>query len=138
MDAPRAIARPSVEGKFLLLAGAKLHVRGVTYGTFSPDAYGNEFPGLEVVERDFAQMAAAGLNAVRVFTAPPRPLLDAAHRYGLRVMVGLSAERNFGFLIDKKGAPDIEELVRAAATHARRCDHRALRRRLHRRLPAPG
>ena len=44
MDAPRAIARPSVEGKFLFLAGAKLHVRGVTYGTFSPDAYGNEFP----------------------------------------------------------------------------------------------
>ncbi len=78
-----------------------------------PDASGSEFPDLELVERDFAQMAANGLNALRVFTTPPRPLLDAAHRHGLRVMVGLSAERNVGFLIDKQGAPDIEALVRA-------------------------
>jgi GT2 family glycosyltransferase len=112
-EVARASARPSVGGKFLFLADAKLYVRGVTYGTFSPDAHGHEFPDLEVVERDFAQMAATGLNAVRVFTAPPRPLLDAAQRHGLRVMVGLSAERSIGFLIDKKGAPDIEELVRA-------------------------
>jgi GT2 family glycosyltransferase len=111
-DVPAAIARPSVQGKFLFLGDEKLHIRGVTYGTFSPDASGNEFPELEVVERDFAQMAAAGLNAVRVFTVPPRPLLDAAQRYGLRVMVGLSAERSIGFLIDKKGAPDIEQWVR--------------------------
>jgi GT2 family glycosyltransferase len=75
--------------------------------------HGDEFPELEVVERDFAHMAASGLNAIRVFTVPPRPLLDAAQRHGLRVMVGLSAERNVGFLIDKQGAPDLEELVRA-------------------------
>jgi GT2 family glycosyltransferase len=109
---PRATPRPHVHGKFLFLGDEKLYVRGVTYGTFRPDASGNEFPELEVVERDFAQMAANGLNAVRVFTAPPRPLLDAAERHGLHVMVGLSAERYVGFLIDKKGAPDIEELVR--------------------------
>jgi O-antigen biosynthesis protein len=105
--------RPRVHGKFLFLGDEKLHVRGVTYGTFPPDVNGNEFPELEAVERDFAQMAANGLNAVRVFTVPPRPLLDVAQEYGLHVMVGLSAERNVGFLIDKKGAPDIEELVRA-------------------------
>src|SRR6266511_2893621 len=109
---PRAMPRPRVHGKFLFLGEEKLYIRGVTYGTFRPDASGNEFPELEVVERDFAQMAANGLNAVRVFTAPPRPLLDAAERHGLHVMVGLSAERYVGFLIDKKGAPDIEELVR--------------------------
>jgi GT2 family glycosyltransferase len=109
----RVSARPSVQGKFLFLGDEKLYIRGVTYGTFSPDVYGDEFPELEVVERDFAQMAASGLNAIRVFTVPPRPLLDAAQRHGLRVMVGLSAERNVGFLIDKKGAPDTEALVRA-------------------------
>src|SRR6266511_2059813 len=109
---PRAMPRPRVHGKFLFLGEEKLYIRGVTYGTFRPDASGNEFPELEVVERDFAQMAANGLNAVRVFTAPPRPLLDAAERHGLHVMVSLSAERYVGFLIDKKGAPDIEELVR--------------------------
>ena len=105
--------RPRARGKFLFLDEAKLYVRGVTYGTFSPDAQGNEFPDLEIVERDFAQMAAAGLNAVRVFTTPPRPLLDAAQRNGLRVMVGLSAERMVGFVVDKTAAPDLDEFVRA-------------------------
>src|SRR5712691_3962580 len=111
-DVARASARPRIHGKFFV-GDEKLYVCGVTYGTFSPDVHGDEFPDLEVVERDFAQMAANGLNAVRVFTAPPRPLLDAAQEHGLRVMVGLSAERNVGFLIDKQGAPDLEALVRA-------------------------
>jgi glycosyltransferase involved in cell wall biosynthesis len=111
--ATRDFARPQVAGKFISVGGETLYVRGVTYGTFAPDEHGNEFPALEVVERDFAQMAASGLNAVRVFTATPRPLLDAAQRHGLRVMVGLSAERTVGYLSDKKGAPDLEELVRA-------------------------
>jgi O-antigen biosynthesis protein len=113
VDAASAIARPTVRGKFFFFADTKLYVRGVTYGTFSPDAHGNEFPALDVVDRDFAQMTATGLNAVRVFTVPPRAVLDAAQRHGLRVMVGLAAERNIGFLIDKKGAPDLDELVRA-------------------------
>jgi len=111
-NADRAASRVRAHGKFLFLGDEKLYVRGVTYGTFRPDGAGNEFPDPEVVERDLAQMAANGLNAVRVFTVPPRSLLDAAQRHGLRVMVGLSAERYVGFLIDKKGAPDIEELVR--------------------------
>ena len=58
-------------------------------------------------------MATNGLNAVRIpHTMPPRALLDAASRYGLRVMVGLSAEQFVGYLIDRKKAPDIEEVVR--------------------------
>src|SRR5437016_14175380 len=59
-------------------------------------------------------MASAGINTVRIpHTTPPRALLDAALRHGLRVMVGLSAEQYVGFLIDRKGAPDIAALIRA-------------------------
>src|SRR5439155_1953155 len=105
---------PSVRGKFLFAGDEKFYVRGVTYGTFGPRADGSEVPEPEVVERDFALMAANGINAVRIYTVPPRWLLDAAQHHRLRAMIGLPVERYIGFLADKsKDAPDIEELVRA-------------------------
>ena len=42
-------ARPCVRGKFLYVGGEKFYVRGVTYGTFRPDASGDEFPAPEIV-----------------------------------------------------------------------------------------
>ncbi len=115
LSPPTAIdGRPRVRGKFLFVGDSKLYVRGVTYGAFRPDEHGNEYHDLEVIERDFAQMAALGINVVRIpHTMPPPALLDIAQRYGLRVIVGLSAEQYVGFLIDKQGAPDIESLTRA-------------------------
>jgi GT2 family glycosyltransferase len=101
-----------VRGKFIFLDDAKLYLRGVTYGTFAPLHDGAEYPRPEVVERDFAAMAANGINAVRTYTVPPRWLLDSAQRHGLRIMVGMAVERYIGFLADKPGSPDIEALVR--------------------------
>ena len=58
-------------------------------------------------------MAEAGFNAVRIpHTMPPRHLLDIAHRHGLWVMVGLSAEQYAGYLADPDDAPDIDQLIR--------------------------
>src|SRR5918912_3507601 len=106
--------RPHVRGKFLFVGDEKFYVRGVTYGAFRPDEDGHEYYDLEVIERDFAHMAAVGLNAVRIpHTMPPRSLLDVAQRHGLRVMVGLSAEQYVGFLNDKKDTADIERSIRA-------------------------
>ena len=104
--------RPSVRGKFLFLGDEKLHVRGVTYGTFRPRDDGSEFPAPDVVERDFALMAAHGVNSLRTYTVPPRSLLDAAARHGLHVLVGIPVERHIGYLTDRKGAPDTGRLVR--------------------------
>src|SRR2546430_1616806 len=110
-----ALVRPHVRGKFLFAGDEKFYVRGVTYGAFQPDASGHEYHDPNVIERDFVKMAANGINTVRIpHTMPPRSLLDAARRHGLRVMVGLSAEQYIGFLIDrKKSVADIEALVRA-------------------------
>jgi len=106
--------RPEVRGKFLVVGDTTFHVRGVTYGAFRPDEHDREYRDLDAIDADFAQMAANGINAVRIpHTMPPRALLDLAAEHGLRVMVGLSAEQYVGFLIDRKGAPDVAEIVRA-------------------------
>ena len=101
--APRRGVRARAQGKFLFAGADKLYVRGVTYGTFRPDREGNEFPDRTRVERDFALMAAHGINAVRTYTAPPRWLLDAAEARGLKVLVGLAAERYVGYLAERRG-----------------------------------
>jgi O-antigen biosynthesis protein len=109
----RAGARPRVGGKFLWAGAEKLYVQGVTYGTFTPDGEGNAFHDRDRVDRDFAQIASNGINAVRVYTVPPRWLLDTAHRYGLRVMIGLPWEQHITFLDDRARIRDIEARFRA-------------------------
>jgi len=106
--------RLEVRGKFLFEGDEKFYVKGVTYGAFRPDKEGREYQDHQRIEADFAQMAANGFNAVRIpHTTPPCSLLDAALRHGLRVMAGLSAEQFVGYLMDRKKAPDIEEIIRS-------------------------
>src|SRR6267378_2218903 len=76
-------ARPRVSGKFLFIADRKFYIKGVTYGTFRPDAQGSQFPDPKTVQHDFDLMAASGINAVRTYTVPPLWLLDAASLHGL-------------------------------------------------------
>ena len=64
-------ARIVTEGKFLRAGDERFLVKGVTYGTFAPDADGYQFPPLQQVAADCAQMAALGVNTVRTYT-PPR------------------------------------------------------------------
>src|SRR5688500_15144866 len=84
-----ASALPTVRGKFLFVGEEKFLVRGVTYGGFRPGVDGFPYPAPTIVDTDFAQMAAAGINTVRTYTVPPRWLLDLAERHQLRVFVGL-------------------------------------------------
>ncbi len=105
--------RPAARGKFLWTGGEKLYVRGVTYGTFSRNGDGHQYPPLEVVAADFARMAANGLNAVRTYTLPPRWLLDTALEHGLWVMVGLAWEQHVDFLASRARARSIEDRVRS-------------------------
>jgi GT2 family glycosyltransferase len=111
--AAQPTARVSTRGKFLFAGNDKLYVRGVTYGTFRPNGQGVDYPVEAIVDRDFAQMAASGINSVRVYKAPPRWLLDIAARHGLYVMVGLAWEQHVAFLAERDRPRDIEERVRA-------------------------
>lgn len=110
--------RPQARGKFLFVGDNKYWVKGVTYGTFAPDAAGDQFPARDVVESDFAAIASHGLNTVRTYTPPPVWLLDAAYRHGLRVMVGLPWEQHINFLDGR--ADDIVARVSNAVTACER------------------
>src|SRR5436190_16380637 len=101
--------RPHVSGKFLFVGDKVFLPKGVTYGAFKPDATDNEYHDLDKIDADFEQMAAAGINTVRIpHRMPPRALLDIAARHGLHVMVGLSAEQYVGYLVDRsKRGPDV-------------------------------
>jgi O-antigen biosynthesis protein len=107
-----ALERPRVAGKFLVAGSEKFYVRGVTYGTFRPGVNGAEYDPA-TVDRDFRQMAEHGINAVRVYTVPPRWLLDTAQQYGLRVMIGLPWEQHVAFLDGRTVRRSIEERLRA-------------------------
>ncbi|MDF2760315.1 MAG: glycosyl transferase, family 2, partial [Thermomicrobiales bacterium] len=112
------LERPCIGGKFLFTGGEKFWVRGVTYGTFRSGQSGADYDRC-AVEHDFAQMAKHHINAVRIYTVPPRWLLDAACRHRLRVMVGLPWEQHVAFLDDQQRARSIEERVRMAASIVR-------------------
>ena len=50
------------------VGGEKFFPKGVSYGTFAPDARGAQFPPLSRVADDFALMRDYGINTVRTYT----------------------------------------------------------------------
>ncbi|MDO8794691.1 MAG: glycosyltransferase, partial [Vicinamibacterales bacterium] len=100
--APVSDARVGAEGKFLCVGADRFLLKGVTYGTFAPDAQGHQFPALPRIAEDFRLMAELGINTVRTYTLPRIDLLDQAARHGLRVMVGLPWSQHVAFLDNRK------------------------------------
>src|SRR5215472_15310475 len=98
---PASTARIATDGKFLRLDETRFLVRGVTYGTFAPDADGYQFPTPQRIAEDFRLMSSLGLNSVRTYTPPRRELLDEAAARGLHVMVGLPWSQHVAFLDDR-------------------------------------
>ncbi len=130
LEPPIAVPLPAdapirVDGKFFRAGfdeqAPKHFIKGVTYGPFAPLSDGSQFPEADVVDRDFALMATAGINTVRVFTVPPVRLLDAAAKHGLKVLVGLPWSEHVTFLDDKAVQAGIRDAivsgVRACARH---------------------
>ena len=81
-----------------LVAGERFRIKGVSYGTFAPSALGDQLPDTATARRDFAAMAALGVNTIRAYTAPRTELVDEAAGHGLRIMVGLPWTQHVAFL----------------------------------------
>ncbi|MQA29255.1 MAG: glycosyltransferase [Luteitalea sp.] len=118
---PSLGGRTTADGKFLRADGGRFLVKGVTYGTFAPDAAGYQLPAPQQNAADFRLMAELGFNTVRVYTPPNRGLLDEAARHGLRVMIGLPWSQHVAFLDDRRLTRSIQrevvERVRALGDH---------------------
>jgi GT2 family glycosyltransferase len=108
------LARVRTAGKFFAAGDRKFYLRGVTYGPFEPEPDGCVYHTPDAVDRDFALMAAHGINAVRTYTAPPRWLLDAAAHHGLRVMAGVPWTQHVAFLDHRNLVRDSHALVETA------------------------
>jgi glycosyltransferase involved in cell wall biosynthesis len=113
-----------VHGKFFFVGETKHFVKGVTYGPFPTGRHGAPFPERAMVDADFALMAEAGINTVRVFTVPPVWLLDAAQEAGLKLLVGLPWSQHIAFL----DSPATQQQIREAVTAGVRgcCCHPAI------------
>src|SRR5262245_34366046 len=113
--------RPTVTGKFLQAGDERLWVKGVTYGTFAPDAAGRQFPSQSRIAEDFALMRRFGVNTVRTYTVPDRALLDLAEEHDLRLMVGLAWAHHVAFLDGRRTSERIRREiianVRTLANH---------------------
>ena len=115
------VLRPAVGGKFLQLGSERFWVKGVTYGTFAPDADGRHFPLPARIAEDFASMRRAGVNTVRTYTVPDQRFLDLAQQYDLRILVGVPWADHVAFLDDRRLSKAIRRNVmahvRALASH---------------------
>ena len=110
-----------VDGKLLRVDGRRFLLKGVAYGTFSPDRDGELFPPRARIAEDLTAIAAAGFNTVRTYTPPPDTFLDEAAAHDLHIMAGLAWPQHVPFLDDatstRRIRKDAVAEVRRLATH---------------------
>ena len=105
--------RVRTRAKFFFEGSQKFFLKGVTYGTFKPDADMFYVGPPEKAARDLAMMRQVGFNAVRIYHAPPKWFLDLAKENGIRVMVTLWWGQNVDFLDSGKRRREIFDKVYA-------------------------
>jgi glycosyltransferase involved in cell wall biosynthesis len=117
-------SRVRVDGKFFRVGERKFAAKGVAYGPFAPREGGDCFPTPELTARDFGQIVELGANLIRVYTSPPRWLLDAALQHGLRVLIDIPWGKNRCFLDSTRTRQEARESVRRTVRDS--CGHAAV------------
>ena len=107
--------RVVVDGKFFRVDSKKFHVKGVTYGPFSPDATGQTFGAAERVVEDFKQLRELGANLLRVYYVPPRWFLDLAAGHGLKLLIDVPWPKHLCFFENYEIQQQAGAAVRQAA-----------------------
>jgi beta-galactosidase/beta-glucuronidase len=120
LSEPDGSGQVRVQGKFFFVGEEKHFIKGVTYGPFPKASHGAPFPERGIVDIDFALMAEAGINTVRVFTVPPVWLLDIAEQAGLKLLVGLPWSQHIAFLDSAETREQIRESVIAGVRDCQR------------------
>jgi hypothetical protein len=113
-------------GKFFRLGaeGAKVSLRGISYGPFRPNSRGEGFPEDAQLATDLAQIRQMGFDTVRLYTPPSEVLLTEAVKLGLKLMVGMAWTDHVDFMRSQAQQQAILETVRAEAKRLR--DHPAV------------
>jgi glycosyltransferase involved in cell wall biosynthesis len=121
---PVGTPRISIEGKFLAHGDERFWIKGVTYGTFSPNDDGEPFPPFAVLRDDFSRMRDAGINTVRLYTPPSDRIADAAADVGLMLVPDIC----WGIRTCELSYPDRIHAIRGwVQEHSRRlADHPAI------------
>ena len=120
--------RVRARAKFFFEGDHKFFLKGVTYGTFAPDANGYYVGPPEKARIDLSMMRDIGVNGVRVYHAPPKWFLDLAYEFGIRVMVTLWWGQNVDFLSSGKRRREIFEKVEHNGPVVRRTTRDRVRR----------
>lgn len=92
--------RITVDGKFFRRGAEKLHLKGVSYGPFAPNANGEPFASPEQTAHDFALVRELGANLLRVYHVPPRWLLDLAAQQDLLLLIDVPWDKHLVVLDD--------------------------------------
>lgn len=111
-----SLPRVSVDGKFFRLGENKFFVKGVAYGPFAPNAQGHSFLMPEPAARDLDLVRELGANLIRVYTVPPRWLLDLAQARDIKVWVDIPWDKHVCFLDAAETRAAAQETVRRAVS----------------------
>jgi GT2 family glycosyltransferase len=103
--------RVRVDGKFFRRGDQKLHIKGVTYGPFAPNAQGEFFASPEQTVRDFELVKELGANLLRIYYVPPRWFLDLAAKHRLLLFVDIPWYNGDCFLDSAKRRESIRDAI---------------------------